>query len=179
MATHHFDPHALLLKLRNPQGTVKEAISYDRRLPPPFPDQIPRPNPEERPDVIQEMQKEIQELSAEVSRLRSSNKQLNHDKKALEIQLAEYKEKSDDTIAKLRSPSPSFRLFTFSIDHIVSLNKKLNSVKSSPPKSQTDRYSSRKTTGRASTQSRTKPAEYENSIHKSFSGPTFSEIMRR
>jgi hypothetical protein len=100
-----FDPHALLLKIRNShphnQNKLASPGLYDRRLPPPFPEQ-PLP-PEERPEVIREMEAEMKELAAEVSKLRAANRQLNSEKKTLEAQLIEQKEKSDDVVAKLRS----------------------------------------------------------------------------
>jgi hypothetical protein len=110
MAGEIFDPHALLMKLRHPHNSghsSNEFIQYDRRLPPPFPDQIPRPGPEARPDVILEMESEINELTSEIARLRSANKNLVTEKKLLETQLMEQKERSDDVIAKLRSQSSS------------------------------------------------------------------------
>jgi hypothetical protein len=110
MAGEIFDPHALLMKLRHPHNSghsSNEFIQYDRRLPPPFPDQIPRPGPEARPDVILEMESEINELTSEIAKLRSANKNLVTEKKLLETQLMEQKERSDDVIAKLRSQSSS------------------------------------------------------------------------
>jgi hypothetical protein len=107
MAGEIFDPHALLMKLRNPHHNGNESNQYDRRLPPPFPDQILRPGLEARPDVILEMESEIQELTAEISKLRSANKTLHTEKKLLEAQLIEQKEKSDDIVAKLRSLNSS------------------------------------------------------------------------
>jgi uncharacterized coiled-coil DUF342 family protein len=105
-----FDPHALLMKLRNPHnGQQTKGNSqgfYDRRIPPPFPDQMPV-SAEERPEVIHEMEAEIKELAAEVSKLRTVNRQLTSEKRTLEAQLMEQKEKSDDVVAKLRSFPPS------------------------------------------------------------------------
>ena len=97
-----FDPHSILLKLRNPHNSGRDRENLEKKLPPPYPQKEEQRN-EERNNVIEELENEVKELSSEVSRLRVINKQLINEKKGIENQLFEQKEKSDDVIAKLRS----------------------------------------------------------------------------
>lgn len=104
-----FDPHLILSRLRSAQNPPRDKNGYDKNIPPPFPEKPVETFPE-RPDTFVEMETEIKELSAEVSRLKLANKQLQNDKRLLESQLSEQKERSESIVAKLRS---NFSLFCF------------------------------------------------------------------
>lgn len=132
-----FDPHDILIKLRNihkekDNSNFNSNINSNSNIPfPPHPLNPPPPLPSstsnsstslnylnnqqdnKQINLINEMEIEINKLTSEVIKLKNINKQIQYEKKYLENQLNEQKEKSDDVIAKLRSNFFYFLLFLF------------------------------------------------------------------